>query len=170
MWLTAFAAVAAAACASAHDPYEITADVTIDGSRLEIVVTMARSTAMAAATGAKEAPTFEPADFEKLRPKFVACAPRLIEIEVASRDHLTPDGTTVQLTREDDVEFRLSYSLPSAGPLRFDARLLKSLPYAYGVVLKVTREKRELGIKLLSADDSTLEVDASAAPEPSRSS
>lgn len=134
----------------AHDPFEITADARLRDDTLELVVTMARSTALSVAAGGRESPTFDPAQFEKLRPKFEACAPSLFELTAAGRK-LALKRVTLALTIENDVEFRLVYAAPRRPPLRLRATHVTKLPYGYGVVLAVHSARDELGRDLLVA-------------------
>jgi len=154
--------VAGVAFLEAHDAYEITSDARIRDGRLELLVTMARSTALAIVSGNKEARPFAPADFEKLHAQFDACAPRLFAIASGGRP-LALREARVALGREDDVEFHLVYPAPTQAPLRFTATHMAKLTDHHGAVLTVVAPGAMLGQKLLTLEDPVLEV-ALAAP------
>src|SRR5262245_57052615 len=105
---------AATALLQAHDPFEITTLAQLRPAILEIDVTMARSTALAIATGQVESATFEPADFEKYRAGFTTAAPGLFVLTADGRP-LEVRSVTVSLGREQDVDFHLVYPAPAAG-------------------------------------------------------
>ena len=167
LWL---GALFAAATVRAHDPFEITTTVRLDPTALVLDVTMARSTAMAIAAGVKEAPTFDPADFEKHRARFVARAAALFVIASAGTP-LAPPRAEVTLGRELDVEFHLVYPRPATSALRLTATHLTALGSGYGNVLTVHGDHGTLlGQQLLSAESPSLDVALAAAPGASASS
>jgi len=160
--------LAATVALRAHDPFEITALAQLRGSTLEIEVTMARSTALAVATGNPEAPTFEAAEFEKHRAAFVAAAPGMFAI-TAGGQPLVLRSATVSPSREEDVDFHLVYPAPGAGArtLRFESRHVDRLAYGYGDSLVVKDAAGNiLGSALLRKEGPVLEVALAAAPAP----
>lgn len=158
-WLrTAILLGCGATVACAHDAFEITTAARLYPDRLELVVTMAPSTAMAVSADGGQPERFHPDDFEKLRPCFQAGAARLFEITGGGR-RLALAGATVGLAREFDVEFRLSFPAPGRGPLRLRAAHVAKLPSGYGNVLTLHTGTGELlGQKLLMAEDLELVV------------
>lgn len=148
----------------AHEPYEITTTARLRAGALELEVTMARSTAMAIATGAKDAVPFDPAAFAALRSRFAACAGNLFAINSAGAA-LTLRSAAIALTVENDLEFRLVYPRPASGPLRIDAVHVPKLGQGYGDLLTVQGDHGALlGQQVLMAEETSLEVVVPAAP------
>jgi hypothetical protein len=169
--------VFAAGVARGHDPFEVTTEARLRSDSLEIAVTMSRSTAMAVCGDEKsQGELFDPEKFESVRPLLMAGAPKLYEISDGG-NALTPRRVTVGLGQENDVEFHLVYPRPGGGTLRFDALHIKRLPpEGYGAALTVVGDAGKLlGTKLLTAEDSVLEIAlpsrvASPVPQPSQPS
>ena len=156
--LLALILACSAGVACAHDPFEITTAARLYADRLELVITMAPSTAMAVSADAGETVRFHPDDFEKLRPRFEAGAARLFEVTAGGK-RLSLARATVGLAREFDIEFRLTFPAPMRGPLRLRAAHVAKLPAGYGDVLTLHGVTGELlGQKLLMADDLDLVV------------
>jgi hypothetical protein len=147
-----------AGTALAHDPFEITTTAQVRGDALVIDVAMARSTALAIANGVKEAPTFDPTEFEMLRARFLAAAAGLVIIK-SGADPLAPQRVEVVLGRELDVEFRVSYPPLTTGALTVTAPHLAKLGDGYGNIVTVRAPQGDvLATKLLGATDASLEV------------
>lgn len=169
--LLALAALLAAAVSlRAHDPYEITASTQLRADRLELVVVMARSTAaLASGKTDEERRRFAPEDFEKVRPRLLACAPELFAFRQGDRP-LAPRTTDVTLAVEDDIEFRLTFARPAAGKITVLGKVFARLPdEPYGSTFFVHGEKGELlANKFINAADPTVEtvVPGAAAPKP----
>jgi hypothetical protein len=157
-----------AGTALAHDPFEITTAATVRGDALEVDVAMARSTALAIANGVKEAPTFDPAEFETLRARFLAAAPGLVIIKSGAVT-LAPRRVEVALGRELDVEFRVTYPRPTADTLAVTAPHLTKLGEGYGNIVTVRDARAEVLVtKLLGATDASLVVALSSDATPAR--
>ena len=144
--------------AHAHDPLEITTIARLRPETIEFEITMARSTALAVATGNTEAPTFRPENFEKHRLDFETCAPGIYTL-TADGVPLAMRSVRLALGREQDVDFFIVYPRPAGGTLRLTARHISRLAYGYGAMLTVQAESGAvLGTKLLMSDDTVLEV------------
>lgn len=157
-----------AASAFAHDPYEISADARLRGDRLELVLTMARSTAsLAAARDETERRRFEPEEFAQVRPRLEVAAKEFYLLRAGEKP-LELRAVDLALTVENDVEFRLTFAAPPAGPLDFFARIFARLPAEpYGSTLIVLSAKGEqLGFKFINGDDPALRVVVPAAAPP----
>ncbi len=142
-----FAALGWPRSAHAHDPFEITSDARVAADRLELDVTMARTTALSVC-GETE---------------LEACTRTLYVVKAAGQE-LAPLSARVQWSPENDLEVRLTYPPPASGNLSFDALYLQRLPDpTYGVALTVTGRGRFLGQALLRAEAPTFAVDVPAA-------
>lgn len=151
-------AIGWASIALAHDPFEITADARLRADGLELVVTMAPSTAMAISSADGTPERFPPDEFEKLWARFAAGGARLFEVTGGGK-RIAVRRVTVGLAREFDVEFRLSFPAPARGPLRLRAAHLARLQSGYGDVLTLHTGTGELlGQRLLMRNDLTMEV------------
>lgn len=156
------------ATAHAHDPFEITTVARLHPDTLVLDVTMARSAALAIANEASEAPTFAPADFDALRPRFLARAPALLGIS-AGGVSLAPRDVAVGLGVEQDVEFHLTFPRPASGVLRLEFPPLARLGAGFGNMLQVRSDDgASLGEKLLTAEDRSLDVALPAIPSSGR--
>lgn len=147
-----------AAPVHAHDPFEITTIARLRPGTVELEITMARSTALAVASGKPEAPTFDPREFEKFRPQFEAGAPRIFSLSMDGVA-LRMRSVRVVLGRENDVEFHAVYPRPVGRSLLLEAPHIQGLPQGYGATLIVQGESgTPLATKLLMGADLRLEV------------
>jgi hydrogenase/urease accessory protein HupE len=132
---------------------------------MELQITLARSTAIplcAVITGRRV--LADPADFEETSAVFAACAPAIYEI-IAGTNALAARTTNVVVTAEADVEFRLVYPRPPAGPVHFKAVYLDKLPReGYGAMLTVLDmvNRTVLGQQLLTVGNTVMEVTVQA--------
>jgi hypothetical protein len=161
-WVFVFCALLAPAYARAHDPFQITTDARIFSDRLDVRVTMAERTAVKICLGEAAPATLAPGEFEKARGAFESCS--LYRL-TAGGEPLAPSAVRVALTSEGDIQTVISFPLPTASPLVFDAVHLARLSNAtYGAELVVTGANSVLGQKLLRRDDSTLAVELADTP------
>jgi hydrogenase/urease accessory protein HupE len=156
--LALFLGLCVGASAQAHDPFEITTDAHVSGDALGVHTTLSLSTAgHACLDGADAERRLEPADFERYRSRFEACARDYYRIS-SGPEALPLRTASVLLSAEADVEMRSVYARPTQSPLVFDALGLKRLVPRAGVVLTVTGVRTFLGQKVLRPDDSVLEL------------
>ncbi|HYP77195.1 MAG TPA: HupE/UreJ family protein [Polyangiaceae bacterium] len=145
--------------ASAHDPFEITSDAHVDERGLNLHTTLSLETAARIClVEAESRARFTRADFEPARARFESCA-RAYYMLSAGGKPLALRSLSLSLSAEDDLEMRALYARPAASPLRFEAVGLKGLRAGAGVVLTVTGQRTFLGQKLLSPDDTRLELE-----------
>lgn len=150
----AFLAIAATAV-QAHDPYEISAETKTRADHLELVLTLARSTASyASGRDDAERRVFEPKDFESAKPRLLAAAPTFFVFR-AGEEKLVPRTIEVALTIEDDVELRLTYPRPAPGKVVIKGEVFAMLPSEpYGSTFHFYGPKGELlAFKFINADD-----------------
>jgi hypothetical protein len=152
---------------SAHDPLEITSDAHVDERGLNVHTTLSLDSAARICLAGKErTPSavtkrverrLGRADFQRFRPAFERCARTFYSI-TAGGQALGLRSLSLQLSIEDDLELRAVYARPHANPLLFDALGLKGLSKGAGLVLTATGKRSFLGQKLLSPDDTRLEL------------
>lgn len=153
-----------AAISRAHEPFEITVAGRASRDVVELVVTVAPSTAMALLSPDGQPSRMNPDAFEQLRPRFVRCAPALFDLASGAQP-LAFRSASVDLAREFDVEFRLQFAAPSGDRLRVHAPFLAKLSDGYGAVVTLHGGRGELlGQKLLVRGDSA--IDVKLPPEP----
>lgn len=159
LW-SVLAAALAAGRALAHDPFEITTTVRLRATTIEIEATMARSTALSVAAGGAEAPTFDPADFARYRPRLLQCAPGLFTLTIDTAA-LELQRSDARLGIENDVDFHLVFARPAAGGvLLIDAVHVAKLSYGFGAVLTVENEGGGLPVsRLLTPSDHQLAIE-----------
>jgi hypothetical protein len=174
--LAGVAIVSLAGAARAHDPFEITTDAHVsgDGGGMTVHTTMSLLTAARAClTGPDALHAPAPGDFGRLTPQFRACLRDYYDVR-AGGQALRPDGATVSLTVEGDVDGWVRFPRPAHSPLVLDAVGLRKLNPRAGVVLTVTGPRTFLGQKVLRPDDARFEAgitgDAEALGTPPRSS
>ena len=138
----------------AHDPFEMTANGKLFPNKLELNVTMSRSTAYALIQSTSPVgTTFAPDAFPRLKASLEAHGKDIMEVK-EDDSLLELRKTTVSLTREDDVEFILEYVAPTKSPLHFRGSHVKKLGYGYGIAITMLTDKNQfLGSKLLMEDD-----------------
>jgi hydrogenase/urease accessory protein HupE len=158
-WWLAAAVLFSASAALAHDPFEITADVRIVPSALEVKVTMSAGTAMALVKkDLPEGTRLTPENFPTHRARLAASGGNIFEVQ-AGQTPLALLSSDAILTVENDVEFQLKYAAPSESPLRFHALHVERLGYGYGATVMVLDSKGAfLGSKLLMGDDTRFEL------------
>lgn len=150
----------AAAVVRAHDAYEITAETRTRADHLELVITLARSTA-SYASGADEAErrTFDVGEFEQARPRLIAAAPRFFTFRLG-QETLAARTVEAALTEEKDVELRLTYARPAGGKVIVKGQVFTVLPQEpYGSTFHFYGPKGELlAHKFINADDPFVEA------------
>jgi hydrogenase/urease accessory protein HupE len=152
--------VAVSEPAAAHDPFEITTQGSIRSDSLILVVVMAQTSAQRLIE--RETGRSGPLNAETLQrdqARLAGAAARFHELTAAGRP-LRARGAVVTLTAENDVEFQITYDRPGAGPLRLHAKYLERLTdgYGNGVNLSQVEPPHHFGLRFLSRDNPTLDV------------
>lgn len=98
---------------------------------------MAQATALKLIDPTAQIPVLTADNLSAHRPRLLREAATLFII-TSARTPLTPRTTTVELTDENDLIFRVTYPRPAAGPLYFSAAYLKKLGDGYGGILELT--------------------------------
>jgi len=129
----------------AHDPYEAFHSAALSRDRLEMIITMAQSTALRLIDPAARIPGFTQENFSVHRSALLREAAALFRLTSAARP-LPAQSAAVELTDENDVVFRVTFPRPGPGPLTFSAAYLAKLGDGYGGLLEVTdAAKKNLG-------------------------
>ncbi len=139
-WVRVFLFCAAALCASgpaarAHDPYDAFTSATLHPDRLELIFTIAASTAVRLVDSEVSLPALTPAHWLELRPRFQRTGATLFELTAKGKP-LKPREVAVELSDENDLIFHIVYPRPEAGTLVFYAAYLKKLGDGYGSILE----------------------------------
>jgi len=158
--LAVLALSAAGTAAHAHDPFEITADAHVSGDRLTVHTTMSLPTAARicfAGQGARK--TIDVPELTTLWPALEDCARQFFRVSSGGAA-LAVIETHVDVTRENDLDMRVSLPRPRATPLVFEAAYLQRLASRAmaGVVLTATGARTFLGQKVLRPDDTVFEI------------
>lgn len=144
----------------AHDAYEVSAEAKVREDHIDFVITLARSTA-SYAMGKDEAERrrFEPAEFEKVKPRLIASAQEFFVFRFGDQ-RLAARTVEANLTAEEDVELRLTYARPAAGKLVVKAQIFSMLPQEpYGSTFFCYGPKGELlAYKFIDASDPFVEA------------
>jgi hypothetical protein len=138
-WVRVFFFCAAALCAlapaaRAHDPYDAFTSATLHPDRLELIFTIATSTAVRLIDSEASLPALTPAHWPELRPRFQRTGATLFELTTKDAP-LIPRAVAVELSDENDLIFHIVYPRPEAGNLVFYAAYLKKLGDGYGSIL-----------------------------------
>jgi len=138
-WVRGFFCAAAlcalAPAARAHDPYDAFTSVTLHPDRLELIFTIAASTAVRLIDADSTLPALTSANWPKLRSHFQRTGATLFEL-TAKDTPLKPRAVAVELSDENDLIFHIVYPRPEASTLIFYAAYLKKLGDGYGSILE----------------------------------
>lgn len=130
-WVLLFLGAVGFLPARAHDAFEVTTLLRVRERTLEVEVTMARATALAATAPNSGWDNFEPQDFESVRELLERGAGSLYTVSLDGQ-RLSPLAVRTELTLDDDVDFFITYPHPPGQLLRLD---VKPLPHGYGAML-----------------------------------
>jgi hypothetical protein len=125
---------ALAPAARAHDPYDAFTSATLHPDRLELILTIAASTALRLIDPDSALPALNTANWSELRPRFQRAGATLFAL-TAKDQQLEPRAIAVELSDENDLIFHITYPCPRAGTLEFYAAYLKKLGDGYGSIL-----------------------------------
>lgn len=124
------------ATARAHDPSDITAQARLLPGGMELRLTLAWSTATRLLATSRPPEAIQLERFEEIRPALQLCAPGFLTV-TSDGKILAPKSVVAELSRDGDVKIHLQFPPVAAPRFRFDAALLKTLPYGYTVFLSV---------------------------------
>jgi hypothetical protein len=124
-------AVLAALPARAHDPFEAFHSATLHTDRLDLIVTMAQSTALKLIDPTALLPSLNAANLPSHRPRLLREAVALF-ILTSARKPLVSRTASIEITDENDIIFRVTYPRPAPGPLYISAAYLRRLGDGYG--------------------------------------
>ena len=122
--------------ARAHDPFEALHTAVVRPDRLDLIITMAQSTALKLIDPTAKIPSLTLENLAAHRPSLLREAARLFII-TSVRTPLSSRTATIELTDENDVIFRVTYPRPAPGKLYFSASYLRRLGDGYGGILEV---------------------------------
>ena len=147
-----------ATTARAHDPFEAFASAVVRPDRLDLIITMAQSTALKLIDPAARIPSLTPENFAEHRPRLLREGAALFVVR-SVHTQLTARKIEIELTEENDVVFKLSYPRPAPGRLLFSAAYLKKLGDGYGGIFEVNDDSdHNLGWEQLLWAQPDLEV------------
>lgn len=129
--------------ARAHEAGELTMIATVRATQLDLVVTLAASTAARLLDPSAETPPpVTPARFPTVRDRLIAVATAhfftFTTAPTTAPRRLALRTVTVALTEENDLAFTLRYPRPAAGPLHLRATVFARLGPGHGGVLECT--------------------------------
>ncbi|MSU49247.1 MAG: hypothetical protein EXS37_09215 [Opitutus sp.] len=152
-----------APAAHAHDPYEAFTSATIRSDHLELIITMAQSTALKLIAPTNRIRSLTPENIAEHRPRLTREG-ALLFIVTSVRTQLTSRKVDVELTDENDLVFKVAYPRPAPGRLLIHAAYLKRLGDGYGGIVEVDdQDDRNLGWDQLRWAQPSFEV---TVPEP----
>ncbi len=121
----------------AHDPYTSFAEAKLLADKLELTLTLARSSAHDLLPDAKKLPPITPETYPGFAPKLRAVAGDLIRIAAGGKPLKFISGATT-ISGDNDITFTLLYAKPAASPLRFTADYLGYLVDGHVSTIVVT--------------------------------
>ena len=141
----------------AHNILTSWAEAKITNERIEITLTVARASAQAFVPDAQKRPPITPENFKEYLPDLRAAAPELIQITAAGKP-VALASCDVEISG-DDVNFKLAYPRPKAGPVKFFAYYLGYLVDGHVATLVISNAKGDdLGWSPLSMDQPFFQV------------
>lgn len=153
----------------AHDIYSSWCEAKLLADKLEITLTLARSSAHSLLPDFKKLPAITPETFPELAPLLRRVAPELLQISAAGRP-LRCTHADAKIGGDADVTFTLLYERPRASPLRFFAHYLGQLVDGHVATLVVTNATGEdLEWSPVTLDQPVFEVKWPAAAPPKKS-
>jgi hypothetical protein len=163
--LALFAAIAVfVPAAGAHDVYTSWTEAFVRADRLEMTLTLARSSALRLIPDANALPPITPENFSAYSPRLKAIAPQLFELTSAGKP-LTLSSSRVEISGDADITFHLIYPRPAPGAmLRFVAQYLFHLIDGHvGTLVVNDAAGKDLGWSPVSVDQPAFEIRAPAA-------
>jgi hydrogenase/urease accessory protein HupE len=143
----------------AHDPGLSTAQATLQGKEIEVIVAFAPADVKVLLPAASRlGASWQDADFEKIRAALEEIAPQLLRF-TANGIPIAPKSTKVALAAADSVNFVFRFPTPPAGPVEFRSLKLAAmvLPAGHREYFAVADAAGNvLAQKLLSASEPAL--------------
>ena len=159
--------LASGAPALAHDPYEAFASFVVHADRLELILTMAQSTALRLIDPAARIPSLTPENLTTHRPRLLREGTAVFNL-TSGRKPLAVRQVEIELTEENDFVFRVTYPRPPPGRLHLHAAFVTKLGEGYGGIVEVSETGgNHLGWEQLSFNNLNLEVVIQPPPSPS---
>jgi hypothetical protein len=161
------ALLAIAGAASAHDPFEITTVGRLQADRLELIVTMTRSCALAlVSSDGRARVSSTPAELAERGAELERAGAELFAV-TSRGNELRPRSVRVALSPENEVEFRLTYPAAEPGPLRLVAAHLSRLSEGHGNAMTLQGDDvpTVLRSKFLSTSDPVFDTVLSRSAE-----
>lgn len=153
--------------ALAHDPFTSWTNARFKADRLELEMTLSRSSSLMLLPNAENLPSILPENFPERLPALQTAASSLFEVTAAGVP-LAPRTVEVTLAADSpdiDVMFLVTYPLPTTGPVRFTALYLEKMVEEHvGTLIVTNNEGKDVGWEPLSLQTIYLEVPLPAAP------
>lgn len=164
-WAIAVILFATTSPLHAHDPYDSFSTATLHADRVEVIVTMAQSTALRLIDREMKARalTFENFPTHRARLEQEAAA---LYVLTARGKSLASRSAEAILTDENDVVLKAVFPRPPSGPLHFHAAFLKKLGNDYGGILEARDTTgTDLGWEQLSFENPDFQITILPAPK-----
>jgi hypothetical protein len=169
--LALFAAIAVfGSAARAHDIYTSWTETFVRADRLEMTLTLSRSSALRLIPDANALPPITTENFSAYSPRLKTIAPQLFELTSAGKP-LTLSSSRVEISGDADITFHLIYPRPAAGAtLRFVAQYLFHLVDGHvGTLVVNDAAGKDLGWSPVSVDQPAFELRVPAVAPATRS-
>ena len=151
----------------AHNILTSWAEAKFTADHIEITLTLARASAHAFMPDAQTRPPITPENFKEYLPDLRAAAPELIQITAAGKP-VALKSTEVEISG-DDINYKLVYPRPKAGPVKFFAYYLGYLVDGHVATLVVSNAKGDdLGWSPLSMDQPFFQIPLPGDPPPKK--
>jgi hypothetical protein len=145
--------------ARAHDIYTSFAEAKLLPDKLEITLTLARSSAHNFLPEPRTSPPITPETFPDYAPQLRALAPQFFQITSGAKPLALAAPADVKISGDADVVFTLTYPRPPPGPLKFFGYYLGYLVDGHVATFVVANGAGDdLGWSPLSIDQPTFHV------------
>jgi hypothetical protein len=152
----------------AHDIYTSWAEAKILADKLELTLTLARSSAHDLLPDAKKLPAITPDNYSEFAPKLRAVASDLIRISAGGKPLKFISGDA-KISGDADITYTLVYAKPAASPLRFIADYLGYLVDGHVATVVVSGPAGEdIGWSPVTMDQPVFQVALPAATPPAK--
>lgn len=151
---------------TAHDIYSSWTESFVREDRLELTLTLARSSALRLIPDSAALPTITPENFASYEPHLKKAAPTLFAITTGGKQ-LTLTSSDVAISGDADVTFHLVYPRPPPGKLRFVAQYLAHLVDGHvGTLVVNDRAGKDLGWSPVSIEQPVFELSIPTSRQP----
>ncbi len=142
----------------AHDNYTSWVEAVVHPDRLEVTLTLARTSALRLLTDANTLRPITPESFPTYASRLKAAAPDLLEVKSAGQ-LLTLSTSNVTISGDADITYRLTYPRPKASTLRFAASYLFQLVDGHvGTLVVSDSSGKDLGWSPVTVDQPSFEL------------